>query len=63
MICGICWLTFLYPPLGSGVFMFTAPFGLLNSVLMIVWLFVFGVNEEKWKHLRMESVPGAVATG
>lgn len=49
MICGICWLTFLYPPLGSGVFMFTAPFGLLSSVLMIFWLLVFGVNEEKWK--------------
>jgi hypothetical protein len=49
MICGICWLTFLHPPLGSGVFMFTAPIGLLSSVLMIFWLFVFGVNEEKWK--------------
>ena len=49
MVCGICWLTFFYPPLGSGLFMFTAPFGLLSSVLMIFWLLIFGVNEEKWQ--------------
>jgi hypothetical protein len=49
MICGVCWLTFLYPPLGSRVFTFAAPFGLLSSVLMILWLLVFGVNEEKWR--------------
>ena len=49
MICGLCWLTFLYPPLGSRVFTFAAPVGLLSSVLMIVWLLIRGVDEGKWR--------------
>lgn len=48
MISGLCWLTFIYPPLGRGVFVYTALFGLLSSVAMIVRLFI-GVNEERWK--------------
>ena len=49
MIAGLCWLTFLYPPFGSSVFMFTAPVGLLSVVVMIFWLLVFGVDERKWR--------------
>jgi hypothetical protein len=49
MIAGLCWLTFLYPPFGSGLFMFTAPVGLLIVVVMIFWLLVFGVDERKWR--------------
>jgi hypothetical protein len=49
MICGIGWLTFLYPPLGSRVFIFAAPVGLLGVVLMIFWLLVRGVDEKKWE--------------
>jgi len=49
MICGLCWLTFLYPPLGSRVFTFAAPVGLLSSVAMILWLVIRGVDEAKWR--------------
>ena len=49
MICGICWLTFLYPPLGSRVFTFAAPVGLLSVVVMILWLLIRGVDEDKWR--------------
>ena len=49
MIAGLCWLTFLYPPFGARVFMFTAPVGLLIALVMIFWLLVFGVDERKWR--------------
>jgi hypothetical protein len=48
MICGVCWLLFLYPPLGRSTFGITAIFGLLVSVVMIVWLLVKGVDVAKW---------------
>ncbi len=48
MICGGCWLLFLYPPLGRSAFGITAVFGLLTSVAMIVWLLVKGVDVAKW---------------
>jgi Domain of unknown function (DUF4386) len=48
MIAGLCWLTFLYPPFGFRMFMFTAPVGLLIALTMIFWLLVYGVDERKW---------------
>src|SRR5438067_2911478 len=49
MICGVLWLTFLYPPLGSRVFTYAAPVGLLSVVVMILWLLIRGVDEDKWR--------------
>ena len=49
MISGLGWLTFLYPPFGYSSFIVLALIGLLSSAVMIFWLLVFGVNEEKWK--------------
>jgi hypothetical protein len=49
MIAGLCWLTFIYPPLGYRVFIFAALFGLLAAVAKIVWLTVFGVDEDKFR--------------
>jgi Domain of unknown function (DUF4386) len=48
MMSGLCWLTFIYPPFGRGIFVYTAIFGLLSSVAIIVRLLI-GVNEERWK--------------
>jgi len=48
MICGFCWLLFLYPPLGRSAFGITAIIGLLSSVLTILWLLVKGVDVAKW---------------
>lgn len=53
MISGVCWLLFLYPPLGRAAFPITALYGLLDSVVMILWLTIRGVDEDKW-HKRAE---------
>ena len=51
MIAGLCWLLYLYPSLGRAAFGITAPYGLLVSVAMILWLMIRGVDEAKWKQL------------
>jgi len=56
MLSGVCWLLFLYPPLGRGAFLFTAPVGLLTSVIMIYWLIFKGVKEDQW-HTQNGTVP------
>ncbi len=43
------WLSFLYPPLGYRLFPYIAALGTLGAVALIVWLLVFGVNEQRWK--------------
>jgi hypothetical protein len=48
VVAGVGWLSFLYPPLGYRLFLYVAPFGLLGAAALIVWLLVFGVNEQRW---------------
>jgi len=48
LVGGAGWLTFLWPPLGSRLFLPIAAVGLLGSLVMIVWLLTVGVNEERW---------------
>ena len=49
MIAGLCWLLYLYPPLGRAAFGITALYGLIVCVATILWLLIRGVDEEKWK--------------
>jgi hypothetical protein len=49
VVAGVGWLIFLYPPLGYRLFLYIAPFGLLGAAALILWLLVFGVNEQQWK--------------
>jgi hypothetical protein len=49
VFAGLGWLTFLSPPLGYRLFPYVAALGLLAAAPQILWLLVFGVNEQRWK--------------
>jgi hypothetical protein len=48
-LAGLAWLSFLYPPLGYRLFLYLAAFGLLGAAALILWLLIFGVNQQRWK--------------
>jgi len=49
LIGGLGWMTFAYPPLGSRLFLPLALYGLVGSLVMIAWLLIKAVDEERWK--------------
>ena len=49
VVAGVGWLTFLYQPLGYRLFPYIAALGILGAALLMLWLLVFGVNEQRWK--------------
>lgn len=48
VVGGLGWLSFLYLPLAHVAFPYVAIFALLGAGALIVWLLVFGVNEQRW---------------
>jgi hypothetical protein len=46
---GAGWLTFLYPPLGYRLFPYIAVLGILGAGALILWLLIFGVDEQRWQ--------------
>src|SRR5712671_2640281 len=52
---GVGWLSFLYLPLGYRLFPYIAALGLLGAGSLILWLLVFGVNEQRWKEQANEA--------
>jgi hypothetical protein len=63
VVAGAGWLTFLHPPLGYRMFPFVALFGLVGAAALIVWLLVFGVNDEAWNEQAAGVVPRRAAFG
>jgi len=46
---GLCWLTFLSPPLASYLSPYNLASALLVEGLAMLWFLVTGVNEQRWK--------------
>jgi len=55
-ISGLGWLAYFYPPLGSRLFLVLALIALAHSAVLIFWLLVYGVNEERWKEQATASL-------
>ena len=49
MLAGLGLLAFLSPTFGNRMFSYVAAIGLLGAAAQILWLLVFGVNEQRWK--------------
>jgi hypothetical protein len=47
-IAGLCWLTFLSPPLASSLSPYNLACALLVEGLVMLWLLVMGVNVQRW---------------
>jgi Domain of unknown function (DUF4386) len=48
-IAGLCWLTFLPPPLAHYLSPYNLASVLLMEGLVMLWLLVMGVHEQQWK--------------
>ena len=55
LIGGAAWLTFVYPPLGSRLFLPIALFALFGCAVTIGWLLFRGVDEKKWYEMAAAS--------
>jgi hypothetical protein len=49
MIGGIGWLTYLWPPLGSQLFIGVALFAIIGVIATAGWLLIRGVDDEQWR--------------
>ena len=49
MFAGLCWLTFLWPPLAHYLSPYNQALAGLAEISLMLWLLVMGVNAERWK--------------
>jgi len=49
VFAGLGWLTFLYEPLADHLSPYIQVLGIVAEVLLMLWLLVVGVNEERWR--------------
>jgi hypothetical protein len=47
-IAGLGWLIFLSPPLANYLLTYLEVLGILAEALLMLWLFVMGVNSQRW---------------
>ena len=48
-IAGLCWLTFMSPPLANDLSPYNLALALLVEGLVMLWLLVMGVKVQRWK--------------
>jgi hypothetical protein len=55
VVSGVCWLTFLSPPLAHALSPGIRVLGVLGEFSLMGWLLVRGVNAERWKEQEVAS--------
>ena len=46
---GVGWLIYLYEPLALRLQSYIVGVGIIGAFVSVVWLIVYGVNEQRWK--------------
>ncbi|HEY6331214.1 MAG TPA: DUF4386 domain-containing protein [Blastocatellia bacterium] len=54
MFGGLCWLTFLFPPLASALSPYIRIPGIIGEGSLTLWLLVMGVNVQRWQACRSD---------
>ena len=49
VLAGFGWLTFLYEPLADSLSPYVQALGIVAEALLMLWLLVKGVNDERWQ--------------
>jgi hypothetical protein len=49
MAAGVGWLTFLSPPFADHLKPFVEILGFVAELVLLLWLLIFGVDDQKWK--------------
>ena len=57
---GVAWTTFYWPSLGRSLFDYSAIIGLVGSAATIVWLIVYGVNQERFRERALASASSSI---
>jgi len=57
---GVAWTSFYWPPLGRAMFSISAIIGLVGSFATIVWLIVYGVNQERFHERAAASASSSI---
>jgi hypothetical protein len=48
VLAGLCWITYLLPPLADYLSPWNVAVGVLGELLVYLWLLVMGVNDQRW---------------
>jgi hypothetical protein len=59
-LAGLCWLTFLWPPLGRYLSPYNQVLAAPGELSLMLWLLVMGVNAQKWKEQARRSAELAI---
>ena len=55
-LAGLCWLTFLWPPLGHYLSPYNQVLAAVGELLLMLWLLVMGVNAQRWNEQARAAV-------
>ena len=53
VLAGLCWLTFLWPPLAHALSPFNQALAGVGEMSLTLWLLVMGVNAQRWREKAM----------